>query len=146
MIQVSSNIKLESSLVAESLIKWLSEVCLREKKILGDIGLHLVSDSDLLKVNRDYLHHDYFTDIITFDYSYKNVVTGELWVSSDRVAENAKLSEVDWEMEFARIIVHGVLHLIGYKDSLIDDKKLMTQKENYYLSTVDIKSLFHVEQ
>lgn len=112
---------------------WLSKVTVIEKKEMGDITLIFCSDEYLLKINQEYLDHDYYTDIITFDYSEDNVVSGDLFISVDRVAENAQINKVDFINEFNRVIVHGVLHLCGYKDKSEEDEKLMRSKENEML-------------
>lgn len=112
---------------------WLSKVTVIEKKEMGDITLIFCSDEYLLKINQEYLDHDYYTDIITFDYSEDNVVSGDLFISVDRVAENAQINKVDFMNEFNRVIVHGVLHLCGYKDKSEEDEKLMRSKENEML-------------
>jgi rRNA maturation RNase YbeY len=87
-----------------------------------------------LEVNKQYLNHDYFTDIITFDYVENDIVSGDIFISCDRVKENAKEFDKTFENELSRIIIHGVLHLLGYKDKVKKDKLLMTQKEDFYLA------------
>lgn len=119
-----------------TLQNWLTEVCRIEGKSLGELGLNIVSDDELLNINRDFLNHDYYTDIITFDSSYNNVVTGELWVSIDRVNDNAKSLQILPHDELMRVIVHGVLHLIGYGDASISEKTIMSAKENKYLQLI----------
>lgn len=100
----------------------------------GSISVELLSDEELLKVNQEFLDHDYFTDIITFDSRIGNSVHGELLISKDRVKENSEVNNVTFAEELDRIVIHGVLHLCGYKDKLPSEKELMTSKENYYLS------------
>ncbi len=85
-------------------------------------------------MNIKYLNHNTLTDIITFDYTEENVISGEIFISIDRVRENAKTFKVSHQQEFKRIIIHGLLHLCGYSDKTTDDKKVMTQKEDYYLN------------
>ena len=105
-----------------------------EIKRLGDISIIFCSDNYILDVNLKYLNHDYFTDIITFDYCDKNILSGDLFISVDSVRENAIFFEVDFEEELRRVIVHGLLHLIGYDDHTEDEQKIMREKENYYIS------------
>lgn len=112
---------------------WLNKVTTLENKEIGDITLIFCSDEYLLNINREYLDHDYYTDIITFDYTEYNIVSGDLFISLDRVADNAKLHDVDFINELNRVIVHGVLHLCGYKDKSVEDEKLMRSKENQML-------------
>lgn len=99
----------------------------------GDIAIVCCSDDYLLEVNRSYLNHDYYTDIITFDYTDNQVVSGDLMISVDRIRDHAVKYSVSFEDELHRVMVHGVLHLCGYKDKRKNDKELMTSKENHYL-------------
>ncbi len=93
------------------------------------------SDSYLLEINKKYLDHDYFTDIITFESSEgKGIVSGDIFISVDRAVENAKEFKVTLEEEILRLIIHGLLHLVGYKDGTDDEKLIMRKKEDYYLS------------
>jgi len=100
----------------------------------GDIAIVLCSDDYLLKVNQDFLNHDYFTDIITFDYCEDGIVNGDLLISLDRVSENSQLEKTTLKDELHRVIFHGVLHLCGYKDKTKKDIELMRFKESYYLN------------
>ena len=101
--------------------------------ICQEINIILCTDEYLLALNERFLKHDYYTDIITFDNSQGNLITGELYISLDRVKENAVKFNVKVEIELYRVIIHGVLHLAGYKDKSSLEKKLMTEKEDYYL-------------
>ena len=112
---------------------WLVDVIKTEELLCGDINLVFVSDEDLLVMNQQYLNHDYFTDIITFDYTEDNVVSGDLFISVDRVKDNASVNNVDFMNELMRVMVHGVLHLCGYNDKTVVESKIMREKENYYL-------------
>lgn len=116
---------------------WIKSVIVNEGKSLGDISFIFCSDSYLLKVNQKYLEHDYYTDIITFDYVEGKTISGDIFISVDRVGENSIQFSKSFENELNRILVHGVLHLIGYKDKSKKDKKLMTQKENIYLNLLE---------
>jgi probable rRNA maturation factor len=113
---------------------WLKSVVVEEGKLLGDISIVFCSDEYLLVINKDFLKHDFYTDIITFDYCESNKVNGELYVSIDRVKENATTLNKEYKNELLRVMVHGVLHLCGYKDKSSKDEKLMRNKEDYYLS------------
>lgn len=93
-----------------------------------------LSDEELYEMNVSFLDHDTFTDIITFDYNRKNRLLGEIYISLDRVKENASLSNSTFFDELCRVVFHGALHLVGYKDKSLEEKKLMTEKEDYYLS------------
>ena len=113
--------------------RWLKMVAGSEIRKIGDIMVLLCYDNSILDVNMKYLHHDYFTDIITFDYCEGKVLSGDLFISVDSVRENSIEFGTDFEEELHRVIVHGVLHLIGYDDHTDEDRKVMRQKENYYL-------------
>lgn len=113
--------------------RWLKMVAGSEIRKIGDINVIFCSDNYILDVNMKYLQHDYFTDIITFDYCEGTVLSGDLFISVDSVRENSIEFGTDFEEELHRVIVHGVLHLIGYDDHTDEDKKMMRQKENYYL-------------
>ena len=114
--------------------RWLKMVAGSEIRKIGDINVIFCSDNYILDVNMKYLQHDYFTDIITFDYCEGKVLSGDLFISVDSVRENSIEFGTDFEEELHRVIVHGVLHLIGYDDHTEKDIKLMRSKENYYLS------------
>lgn len=108
-----------------------------EGKIMGDINYILCSDTYLLEMNKQYLKHDYYTDVITFDYCEDNVMSGDIFISVDTVRDNANEYEATFEKELQRVMVHGVLHLIGYKDKTDEDSKVMRAKENQYLVLFD---------
>ena len=113
--------------------KWLKMVSGSEMKKLGDINIIFCSDNYILDVNMRYLQHDYFTDIITFDYCEGDVLSGDLFISIDSVRENSEFYGTDFPTELNRVIVHGILHLIGYDDHSDEDIKVMRSKEDYYL-------------
>lgn len=125
----------------EFLFAWFSNVCALEDKELGDVNVIFCSDEHLLVMNREHLDHDYYTDIITFDYTVGPVVSGDLFISVDRVADNADDLDVTFIDELNRVCVHGLLHLCGYKDKSADDEKLMRAKEDEMLGL----RVFHVE-
>ena len=124
------------NLQASPLIDWLSAVCTEEGKVLDEVNLIFCSDEYLLKMNVEYLQHDYYTDIISFDYCEGNRILGDLFISKDRVLDNADQNNVTFDLELQRVIVHGVLHLCGYKDKSEEEQKLMRTKEDYYLSKI----------
>ncbi len=118
--------------------KWLKLVAESEVYVLGDISVIFCSDNYILDINQKYLQHDYFTDIITFDYSEGTKISGDLFISVDSVRENSIEYGTDFEDELHRVIVHGILHLIGYDDHNDEDIRLMRSKEDYYLSLLDL--------
>lgn len=113
--------------------RWLRMVVGSEIKKLGDLSLIFCSDNYILDINMRYLQHDYFTDIITFDYCEGDTVSGDLFISIDSVRENAVLYGASFEDELDRVMVHGVLHLLGYDDHTSEDIAVMCEKENYYV-------------
>ena len=118
--------------------QWLKLVAESEIRRVGEISIIFCSDNYILDVNRKYLQHDYFTDIITFDYCEADTLSGDLFISVDSVRENSIEYGTSFEDELSRVMVHGVLHLIGYDDHTDADIKTMRQKENYYLSLKEL--------
>lgn len=123
------------------LVLHLNSLIKNELKVSGDISVVFCSDDYLLEMNKQYLDHDYYTDIITFDYVEDNVISGDLFISIDRIVENAEKFNTTLLKELYRVVFHGVLHLVGYKDKTDGEAKLMREKENYYLGEVDFKEL-----
>lgn len=119
-----------------AVLSWYTSVAIQENKEVGDVTLIFCSDEYLLDVNRQHLDHDYYTDIITFDYSDFPIVSGDLFISVDRVKENADVFKVSFEHELHRVIIHGFLHLCGYFDKTVEDELLMRSKENQALSLI----------
>ena len=114
---------------------WLRNVMETEGFIPGEIHYVFCSDDHLLKINRQYLNHHDFTDIITFSLSeVEKIIRGEIYISIDRVKENASINGVSFEKEMARVLVHGVLHLVGYDDHSDEEKIIMRGKEDYYIN------------
>ena len=114
---------------------WLKAVALNEKRKIGDVNIIFCSDAYLLNVNMKYLQHDYYTDIITFDYCEGGLLSGDLFISVDSVRDNAgHYGATSFDEELNRVMVHGVLHLIGYDDHSPEDQKTMREKENFYLA------------
>lgn len=118
-----------------NLRKWIIETIGKEGKETGALSFIFCSDQYLLNINQQYLKHDTYTDIITFDNSEEDLlIEGDIFISVERVKENALLFNVPEQDELHRVIIHGVLHLLGYKDKSPHDKQLMTSKEDEYLS------------
>jgi probable rRNA maturation factor len=101
---------------------------------LGDVTVILVTDGYLLELNQKHLDHDFYTDIITFDYCNDDVISGDLFISVDRVRENADTFQTDFMVELNRVMIHGVLHLCGYKDKTEEEERMMRLLENKYLN------------
>ncbi len=113
--------------------RWLKMVAGSEIRSIGDINIIFCSDNYILDVNLRYLGHDYFTDIITFDYCEGKKLSGDMFISVDSVRENALEYGVEFDDELHRVMVHGLLHLIGYDDHTPEEELLIHEKEDYYL-------------
>ncbi|MFD1062596.1 rRNA maturation RNase YbeY [Winogradskyella litorisediminis] len=113
--------------------QWISDLIEEENCREGEINYIFCSDDYLHKINIDFLNHDTLTDIISFDYSVGKKLHGDIFISVDRVEENAKDFGVSFDNEMSRVMAHGVLHYCGYKDKTDADQKVMTSKEDYYL-------------
>jgi len=114
--------------------EWILNTIASENKGVGELNIILCNDNYLHKMNLEYLNHDTLTDIITFEYSEGDTISGELFISIARVEENAKMFSKTLIEELHRVIIHGVLHLCGYGDKTNSEKKIMTSKENVYLA------------
>lgn len=114
--------------------KWLNQVISNEAKEEGDITYIFCDDDYLLEKNIRFLNHNALTDVITFNYCEGNSVSGDIFISIERVKENSEIFKVDFLTELNRVMVHGLLHLLGYKDKTEKESNLMRKKENYYLS------------
>ena len=120
----------------EFFVSWLSDVATVEGFTLGDVTLVFCSDAYLLEMNKKHLDHDYFTDIITFDYTEGEVLSGDLFISIDTVKDNAIGNKVMFHVELNRVVGHGVLHLMGYNDKTDSEQKEMSKKEEWALSLI----------
>jgi probable rRNA maturation factor len=134
MIEIHTIDVMVPDISPELFVLGVERLILKEGKELGVINVICVSDEYLLDMNIKHLNHDYFTDIITFDYTNDLIVSGDLYVSTDRVADNATLNSVSVNNEFLRVCVHGVLHLCGYMDKSDAEIVVMREKEDFYLS------------
>ncbi len=122
-----------------SLIKnWIFSICLNEKKVCSLVNIILCNDAYLLELNKKYLNHDYLTDILTFASNESSTeISGDIYISVEMAFKNAKTFKVREDREIERLIVHGILHLLGYLDESKEDRLLMTSKEDYYLSLLE---------
>lgn len=114
--------------------EWIINCIARQKRETGNLSFNFCSDGYLLKLNKQYLNHNEYTDIITFDFTEGILVSGDIYISKDRVKENARKLSIPFHVEQKRVIIHGVLHLCGYKDKTTKDKALMRKKEDDCLS------------
>ena len=131
----NTDFKLKNKIKIRNWLKFVAESAIFT---LGDISIIFCSDNYILDINQRFLQHDYFTDIITFDYSEGRRISGDLFISVDSVRENAVEYGTEFSDELHRVIVHGILHLIGYDDHTDEEIKEMRAKENYYLSVFDL--------
>ena len=115
-------------------IDWITESMKNEGKSIEDLNYIFCDDEYLLQINRQYLDHDYYTDVIGFDNSYDDILTGDIFISEERIADNAKENNVSFENELARVMIHGILHFAGYPDKGEEEKRIMTEKEDFYLN------------
>lgn len=119
--------------------QWLERIITSEDKKLGEISFIFCDDNYLLKLNQQFLDHDTFTDIISFDYSLGNIISGDIYISIERVKDNASIFAVDFAEELRRVMAHGILHFCGFNDKTKKEEELMRRKENEKLL------MFHVE-
>ena len=112
---------------------WLKDTVVNEKKKVGDINYIFCSKQYLKKINNDYLTKNYETDVISFDFSDDNKISGDIYISSETVKKNSIIFNVDFNNELKRVMVHGLLHLLKYNDKSNQEQKIMREKENFYI-------------
>ena len=120
--------------------RWINLVAKLEKKKVGAICYVFCSDKYLLNINKQYLQHDTYTDIITFDYSYNDIISGDIFISINRVKDNAKQLGIKFEIELQRVMIHGILHLLGHNDKTAKQQKAMRYAEDLYLKKLNKKT------
>lgn len=128
---------------AQKVRQWVTEVVQRRQKRVGNISYLFCDDEHMLQVNRQYLDHDTYTDIITFDYVAADLISGDILISVDRVGENARMYDVPFEQELHRVIIHGVLHLLGQGDKSPEEAAEMRRQEGEALALWE--QMFHEE-
>ena len=114
--------------------KWIFNSIINESRKVGELNFIFCTDQYLLEKNIQFLNHDTYTDVITFDYSDSKIINGDVFISVERVKENANTFEVDFEDELDRVMIHGILHLAGYQDKSKEETNIMRKKEDFYLS------------
>jgi rRNA maturation RNase YbeY len=119
--------------------RWLSRLAAAESKRIGEVSFVFCSDEEVLILNRRYLQHDYFTDVLTFDYSADGLLSGDIVISLDTVRENAQIYRQPFDLELHRVMAHGMLHLCGHRDATAGEQKKMRKLENRYLKLLNGK-------
>ena len=118
-------------------VKIIKEVITKEEKISGDISFIITSDENLKKINQEFLEHDYYTDVITFNYNEGTLINGEVYISLERVRENALNYNVSLKVELLRVLIHGVLHLVGFDDSSVKEREDMRRMEDFWIQSIE---------
>ena len=140
MINFYNQVSESSQECPENTLPWITAVIKEEGFIEGDINYIFMNDEMLLNINEEFLGHDTYTDIITFDLSEEeNEISGEIFISTERVIENAVKFKVSYPEEMHRVLIHGILHLCGYNDKTEEEKVEMRAKEDYYLDNIDLE-------
>jgi len=115
---------------------WIKESAANEGYKIGDINYIFCDDEYLLQINKDYLQHDYYTDVIGFQYSEGKELSGDIYISVERIEDNAQQNEVDFKNELARVVIHGILHFMNYKDKSEEESKKMRELESQYITEI----------
>lgn len=115
---------------------WIKESAANEGFMIGDINYIFCDDEYLLQINKDYLQHDYYTDVIGFQYSEGKELSGDIYISVERIEDNARQNEIEFKNELARVIIHGILHFMNYKDKSDAEAKKMRSLESFYITKI----------
>ena len=124
------NIRFPKEIRRKETSAWIKQIAAQYQRRVGEMVFVFCSDAEILRINNQYLQHDYYTDILTFDYSEKDILSGDLFISLETVKSNAEKYETDYAEELHRVMIHGILHLCGLNDKTPEDEKRMRQKED----------------
>ena len=136
-ISLKNRTILKEKIEAKEIRKIVKALLENENRRLGEIEIVLLDDAEILKINKIFLKHDYFTDVISFGYNKKRKISGDIFISVESVKKNAVKFRQKFTNEFIRVIIHGTLHLVGYNDNSVDERKRMKKKENLYLKMAE---------
>jgi probable rRNA maturation factor len=117
-----------------SISNWIKEIISKHSKKTGNIQFIYTSDKEIIEVNKKFLKHNYYTDVITFDYSHDDIIEGDIFISIDTILSNSQKFATTFDEELHRVMIHGILHLIGFTDKTLAERKEMTEKENESLN------------
>lgn len=132
----TEGVEIPSILDEQKTIEWIDKVATSHNKEVGDLTYIFCSDEKILEINNQYLQHDYYTDIITFDYSEDNIISGDIFISLDTVKSNSEQFKTEYKEELHRVIIHGILHLSGFSDHTEEEEKQMRNLENQALKLI----------
>lgn len=132
----TEGVEIPSILNEQKIIEWIDKVATSHNKEVGDLTYIFCSDEKILEINNQYLQHDYYTDIITFDYSEDNIISGDIFISLDTVKSNSEQFKTEYKEELHRVIIHGILHLSGFSDHTEEEEKQMRNLENQALKLI----------
>lgn len=132
----TEGVEIPSILDEQKIIEWIDKVATSHNKEVGDLTYIFCSDEKILEINNQYLQHDYYTDIITFDYSEDNIISGDIFISLDTVKSNSEQFKTEYKEELHRVIIHGILHLSGFSDHTEEEEKQMRNLENQALKLI----------
>lgn len=132
----AEGVEIPSILDEQKIIEWIDKVATSHNKEVGDLTYIFCSDEKILEINNQYLQHDYYTDIITFDYSEDNIISGDIFISLDTVKSNSEQFKTEYKEELHRVIIHGILHLSGFSDHTEEEEKQMRNLENQALKLI----------
>lgn len=134
---LSQNVEVPSMLRHNLVLQWIKKVAAKFGSRVGELNYIFCDDSRILEINRQFINHDYYTDIITFDYTRPGIISGDIYISIDTIYSNSRLFRTTFERELYRVVIHGVLHLLGINDKGPGEREIMERYENESLALLD---------